>query len=142
MKLGSNEFLISADQIDGISEFTGIEREGEFPMFVISTYTRQNQHIPVINLKKYLDCKEQSLIQTSQTRIIYFHKPKSKTTIGVVFDEILGFNEIKPKDIKKERVLNTPEKLKCFRIEFQIKLKDKYIHLLDLRKIVDELTPE
>lgn len=110
-------------------------------MFVISTYKRQNQDIPVINLKKYLNCKDQSFILTSQTRIIYFHKPKSKTTIGVVFDEILGFSEMKPKDIKRERVLKIPEKLKCFRIEFQIKLRDRYIHLLDLSKIVDELTP-
>lgn len=141
-KLGLNEFLISTDQIDGISEYIDVKRQTEFPIFVISIYKRQNQHIPVINLKKYLNCEDQSFIKTSQTRILFFHNPRNKTTIGVVFDEIVGYNEVRSEDIKKERISRIPDALKCFQIEFQIKLNDKFIHLLDLNKLIDEVTRE
>jgi hypothetical protein len=59
--------------------------------------------------------------------------------IGVVFDEIIGFHEIKSIGKKTIKLAIVPNHLKCFSIEFQIKLKDKFIHLLDLNEILDEV---
>lgn len=139
VKLDSNDFLISTVHIDGIIEFIETKRTAQLPKFIVSVHNRQTQRIPVINLKEYLNCKDGSFIQTLQSRVLFYRSQKSTYVIGVVFDEIIGFHEIKSIGKKTIKLAIVPNHLECFSIEFQIKLKDKFIHLLDLNEILDEV---
>ncbi len=59
--------------------------------------------------------------------------------IGVVFDEIISFHEIKSISKKTKKLDIIPNHLKNFSIEFQIRVKDKFIPLLEMNEILDEV---
>ena len=134
VKLGMREFLIPINHIDGISDLIKSEKDNQLPEHIICTFVRNDDHIPVINLEKYLKCKNPS---SSQSRIIFYYSSKAKKVLGVGFDEILAFYESKSLSKVKSKIIEIPERSDCFRNKYHARIDDRFIQVLELNKILD-----
>ncbi|MFX1282670.1 MAG: chemotaxis protein CheW [Promethearchaeota archaeon] len=143
VKVDSNEFTLSINQIHGIGEFNNEFQEELESGFYLGNFHLHARIIPVINLKKYLNCPNSDFVLTIQSRILFISSTKetilsSKTMIvGLGVDAILGFYRYKTsgKEIKSEG--NLSSEANCFRMNSYIEINSKIYPLLNLKKLLD-----
>lgn len=143
VKLDSDEFATSVEEIDMIGEFKELFQRNLKLKFGLGSYCIQNRVIPVINLKKYLGCTKTTFIPTSQSRILFLSDLNGKSsnfekiTIGISIDAVIGlYKEISS---KKKVASNSyfSSELKCFQICSYIKTNSKIYPILDLKQFLD-----
>ncbi|UCE13242.1 MAG: chemotaxis protein CheW [Candidatus Heimdallarchaeota archaeon] len=137
VKLDSTELAVPIDQIDGISDFVREMLEDTINLS-LGRYYLNNQSIPILNLKKYLDCPDPFFTHTLQSRIVFLTSLNRNLTIGIGFEAICGiFRNISETTQRKSEDRSNSSTLSCFNLDSYIKDNSKVYPILDLEKLVD-----
>jgi chemotaxis signal transduction protein len=92
--------------------------------------------IPVIDLKKYLNLED---IDTNKNEMIIVTGIGS-LTIAIHVDSVCGIHRKQTSDIRKPgKMISTNQKFAIIGI---IKMDDKIIELIDIRKVISNINPE
>lgn len=137
IRVGAVNFALYTNQIDGIAEYSCEISDSPISDLSLGNYSKGERNIPIINIKKYLNCKDPIFMHTSQTRIIFVSDRNANHNVGFGVDAILGFyRNLTPLRIQRSD-LDFNSNLKCFQIEFKVIIDAKSVPILDLSSLID-----
>lgn len=136
-KAGGNSYGISVGDIKEILAYDKIPTPvpNSHP-FIEGILMPRDFLIPVIDLKKYLNLTD---VDTNKNEMIIV-TGISNLNIAIHVDSVSGIHRKSTSDIKKPgKMISTNQK---FAITGIIKMEDKIIELIDLRKVISNINPE
>ena len=142
VKLDSNEFAVSVEQIEGIQEFHSDFQEELNSEFGLSIYPINSKILPILNLRKYLHYQNSLFVPSSQSRILLIRNIEEDedidtVTIGIVFDAIIGVHRGVTSCREKNKGNSLSSELKIFLLDSYIKIESKTYPILNLEKLID-----
>ncbi|MFX0171059.1 MAG: hypothetical protein ACFE9L_03995 [Candidatus Hodarchaeota archaeon] len=137
IRLDLFNFVLYTNQIEGIAEYSCDLSESPISDLSLGNYSKGEEAIPIMNIKKYFNCKNPNFEFTSQTRIIFVKDRNANHYVGFGVNAILGFYpNLTPLDMQRSD-LDTNSDLKCFQIKFKVFIGAKSVPILDLGSLID-----
>ncbi|MFX1507357.1 MAG: chemotaxis protein CheW [Promethearchaeota archaeon] len=143
IKIDLIEFAIPITQLDKVGEFDNEFLDKMESEFRLGNYREKNELIPIINLKKYLQCPVENFHQTPQSRILFLRYSDETIeifdtkSVGIGVDAIIGlYRGVAIERIRKTKSFATKE-LRCFQINSSVQVNSKIYPILDLIKVLD-----
>jgi hypothetical protein len=139
VKLDSSEFALRIPSIDGIGEFLLDESEVINSQLLMGHLKLGGKEIPVLNLKKYLNCLNPTFISSPQDRILLYTDKIANLTIGIAFNSINGYNRDLPIDNLNKDDLDMLSELECYQLRTKVIIGEKSIPILEFERIINSL---
>lgn len=139
VKLDSSEFAININSIDGISELNLIESEILNTQLLMGYLELGGKNIPVLNLRKLLNCMTPIFHFCSQDRILLFTDKKVNQTVGIAFNSIIGYNrDLQIRNLNKDD-LEMFKELECYKVRKKVIIDEKSIPILEFEQLISSL---
>jgi chemotaxis signal transduction protein len=137
IRLDLVNFALYTNQIEGIAEYSFDVSESPISDLFLGNYSKGEEAIPIMNIRKYLNCKNPYFELTSQARIIFVRDRNANNYVGIGVNAILGFYpNLTPLNIQRSDLDSNPD-LECFQIKFKVIVGTKSVPILDLESLID-----
>ncbi|MHA2292039.1 MAG: chemotaxis protein CheW [Candidatus Hodarchaeales archaeon] len=137
VQFDSDDFAIPISQIEKIVEYTREIKKIYFNESFLDSLNNQSTLIPVLNLRKYLQCPKENFILTPQSRILFIKSNQIDFSVGVGCDAIRGvFLNVSELKFDPEEA-NLHSQHKCFKFDSVVKINTKNYPVLDLKKVIN-----